>query len=109
MDTEQIETGDRPEWLGSLARQHATTGEMPEGFQPRVVESAPEDTEGTWNGSPVRRSLFEGPGAEPEPELLPEPAPLPAAPPQPQGDGIHVLPGKGRIVMGELGMTIRAA
>ena len=103
LDPQTEAAEDRPQWLGSLARQQQST----EGWTPTPIEETPTPepaTEG-WVGSTVRKSLFEAPD-DTAPEPIRDAKPIAS---RPQSDSIHVLPGAGRIVMGELGMTLRAA
>lgn len=122
MDTHTIEEheGDRPQWLGSLARRakvSATNDAAPAfdettGAQwlgsvarrqselgsevaptPSVEPAAAPQTSGGWSGSSVRSAVFSRPQRAVEA----------AAPP------VQVLPGNGRVVSGALGMTLRAA
>ena len=86
----------RPRWLGSLARTRAATGEAEAG----PAEEAPPDGAG-WQGSDTRRTLYATPSVEPEP--------APAAPTTPVADAVDAFPDQGRIVVGELGMALRAA
>src|SRR4051794_39099965 len=77
------------QWLGSVARR--------EDAQP---DPAPTTGEG-WTGSSERSALF----------MAPRPAPAPLAVPgiDVAPTNVHELPGRERIVMGALGMTLRVA
>jgi hypothetical protein len=100
MDIEQTtETqGDRPAWLGSVARRLEQTGAQ----APSAAEAAPASDSTAWTGSSERSALFTKPVSAPEP--IPVPVAVAVAP-----ANLHALPPTERIVMGALGMTLRVA
>ncbi|MDX6516189.1 MAG: hypothetical protein QOH73_1855 [Gaiellaceae bacterium] len=88
--------GDRPQWLGSVARRNDELA-----GQPPVAPGAEDEgvaEVAAWKGSAERSALF----AKPLP--APEPVPVAVAP-----VNLHDLPGSERIIMGALGMTLRVA
>jgi hypothetical protein len=109
---ESIQTaGDRPQWLGSLVRRGeqvaAQQAEPPfaEGEDARWLGSvarrendAASEAQSGWTGSPVRSAVF----SAPERQLEPPPA-------VPAETNVHELSAPERVVMGALGMTLRAA
>jgi hypothetical protein len=112
--TTQIQ-GENPQWLGSLVRRGEQVAAQ--GPEPVFEEAATQwlgsvarrddATEAAvagaaWTGSSERSALFAT--RKPEAAPLPAPVPEPVAP-----ANLHELPGRERIVMGALGMTLRVA
>ncbi|MDX6486698.1 MAG: hypothetical protein QOF43_1851 [Gaiellaceae bacterium] len=83
-------TGDRPQWLGSVARR-------PDDELTAVAPESDPEASAPWTGSPGRAAIFQMPSIV----TMPAPAPLP----QP----VLAAIAQGRVVMGELGMTLRVA
>lgn len=88
--------GDRPQWMGSVARRNNQLEAQPS-VAP-VTEDEGVEQAAAWKGSAERSALF----AKPLPE--PEPVPVAVAP-----LSFHEQPASERIVMGALGMTLRVA